>query len=1001
MKYAFSILILCLFCCTAAFSQEVLENNPPSVKFYKINTPHFKVLYPKGFDVQAQRMANTLEHIYEPEAKGMQVHPRKISVVLQNQSSISNGFVSLIPRRSEFYTMPPQDYNFLGTNDWLDQLAVHEYRHVVQFQRANTGFNKLLYYAFGPATLAAMATTSVPQWVWEGDAVATETAFTNSGRGRIPNFGLLLRTNLQEGRVFNYNKQYLRSYKHNINDHYVFGYHMISYLRKKTNDPDVWGKIMKRTANASFLPFRFSGSVKKIGGFTLPELYKATAEDLQKTWSEEESKLELTSFETITKRNSEAYTSYSYPQVMGNGDVLVLKSGIGDIAQYTILRDGKEVRSFIPGMLNDAGMLSASGDKVVWSEYGFDPRWQVKNYSLIKSYDVKTKEYKILTRKTRYSGAALSPDGSKIITVESKTDYQVVLVVLDSEDGSVIKQFNNPENAFYSMARWSDDGKKIVALKTLNRKRSVVTIDFQSGTEKTLIGATEENIGHPVLVGNLLLFNSPISGIDNVYAYDLDRNVRLQVTSGKYGAYNPAVSTDGKTLYYNNQSRDGLDVVSVPFNPQAWKTFSMPDEPKKYDDYLSEQEGRPELLDSVPNTAFESKRYSKISGLLNPYSWGVYTTPTLVNADIGISSQDVLSTTVINAGYRFDINERTGAWHAGVSYQGLFPIIDADVTFANRSVNENIYPYAIDTVQVSPVVQLDSSRFLKEVNFKWKELTTRVGIRIPIITTQSRYYSSFTVGNHVSFTRITDFENSITESGREIPAIYRSGPSTSLQPSLNQDDNLIFPFSDYIDNGTLISNQFTLSAYRLLKQSRRDINSKWGQAIYLNIYNTPFGGDFSGRQISFYTQLYFPGFFKHHSIWGYWAYQGSDLDGSNNYVFNNQIPLPRGLSIIRSKKMYTMSGNYTLPLWYPDVALGPLLNIQRFRGNIFYDYGFGSSAYQNQVYNYTYTSIGGELRIDFNLMRYLPQINLGVRYSYGIQPVNVTQFEFLLGLVNF
>jgi hypothetical protein len=148
----------------------------------------------------------------------MGARPRKISIILQNQSSVSNGFVTLTPRRSEFYTMPPQDYNFLGTNDWLDQLAAHEYRHVVQYQQANSGFNRALYYAFGPATLAAMASTSVPKWLWEGDAVATETAFTHSGRGRIPNFGLLLRTNLQEGRVFNYNKQYLRSYKHNISD---------------------------------------------------------------------------------------------------------------------------------------------------------------------------------------------------------------------------------------------------------------------------------------------------------------------------------------------------------------------------------------------------------------------------------------------------------------------------------------------------------------------------------------------------------------------------------------------------------------------------------------------------------------------------------------------------------------------------------------------------------------------------------------------------------------
>ncbi len=492
-----------------AAGQEVLENNPPSVRFYRINTPHFKVLYPKGFEEQAQRVANTLEHIHEPEALTMRARPRKIPVILQNQSSISNGFVTLLPRRSEFYTMPPQDYNFLGTNDWLNQLASHEYRHVVQNQRANSGFNRLLYYAFGPATLAAMSHVSVPQWMWEGDAVATETAFTHSGRGRIPNFGLLLRTNLQEGRTFTYNKQYLRSYKHNISDHYVFGYHMISYLRKRTNDPDVWGKVMQRTAIAPFLPFAFSRSVKKIAGLTLPELYKETARDLQSTWARELSTVQLTAFQKTNPRVSKAYTDYHYPQVLSDGSIVVVKNGIGDFAQYAILKDGKEKKSFIPGVVNDAGMLSAQGTKVVWSEYSFDPRWLVKNYSLIKSYDVANDEYKVLTHKSRYSGAALSPDGSKIVTIESRPDYKISVVVLDSESGSVIKKFENPVNAFYSMARWSDTGKQLVALKTISNERSIVAIDFETGKETVLLNAAFENAGHPVLTGNYLFFNSP------------------------------------------------------------------------------------------------------------------------------------------------------------------------------------------------------------------------------------------------------------------------------------------------------------------------------------------------------------------------------------------------------------------------------------------------------------------------------------------------------------
>jgi hypothetical protein len=878
--------------------------------------------------------------------------------------------------------MPPQDYNFSGTNDWLDQLAAHEYRHIVQYQRANSGFNRLLCYAFGPATLAAMASTSVPGWVWEGDAVATETAFTHSGRGRIPNFGLLLRTNLQEGRTFSYNKQYLRSYRHNISDHYVLGYHMISYLRKRTQDPDVWGKVMKRTAIAPFVPFAFSRSVKKIGGLTLPQLYQATAEDLKNTWAEELKDVPLTTFDRVTGRSSKAYTDYQYPQPLSNGDLVVLKSGIGDFAQYAILKDGKEQKSFIPGVMNDAGMLSASGNKVVWSEFGFDPRWQVKNYSLIKSYDVEKKQYKVLTHKTRYSGAALSPDGSKIVTVESETSYKISVVVIGSETGTLIRKFENPENAFYAMARWSADGRKIVALKTLDNKRSVVAIDYESGNEAVLIDGSEENIGHPVLEGTYLFFNSPISGIDNIYAYDLERNVRLQVTSSKYGAYNPAVSADRKKIFYNDQSRDGLDVVSIPFEPASWKVFATRELPKHYHAYLAEQEARPGLFDSVPRQVFPASRYSKISGIFNPYSWGAYFNSSFTRADIGISSQDVLSTTVIKAGYQFDINERTGAWHAGVSYQGWYPIIDVDFKYANRSVDEGFISYRKveddDTVSVRERLTLD-----------WKETTVEAGLRIPLVTTNSKYYSSVSFANYFGYTHVTDFKNSIDGGGRLLPSNFPQ-----------------FFLRDYVDNGSLIYNRFNVSGYRLLKQSRRDINSKFGQTIYVNWYATPYGGDFSANQFSVYSQVYFPGLFKHHSLWGYGAYQQTEIPqayadgkGLDNYLFNNQVPLPRGLSVARFQKFYSASVNYTLPLWYPDLAIGPLINIQRFRGNIFYDYGHGSSTFQSTITR-AYASVGGELRMDFNALRYLPQLNVGFRYSYGLKPTG-TQFEFLIGLVNF
>ena len=44
---------------------------------------------------------------------------------------VSNGNVALAPRKSELYTMPSQD----PTDDWLEHLCVHEFRHVVQLDK--------------------------------------------------------------------------------------------------------------------------------------------------------------------------------------------------------------------------------------------------------------------------------------------------------------------------------------------------------------------------------------------------------------------------------------------------------------------------------------------------------------------------------------------------------------------------------------------------------------------------------------------------------------------------------------------------------------------------------------------------------------------------------------------------------------------------------------------------------------------------------------------------
>lgn len=984
MRNPLLFLVLLLTVAGPLWAQEVLDNNPPSLRWYQVNSPHFRVLYPQGFEEQAQRVANSLELIREPEARSLGSLPRKISVILQSQSTVSNGFVSILPRRSELYAMPTQDYNFTGTNDWLNLLMSHEYRHIVQYQHATRGFNRLIYYLFGSISLAGMAQTAAPSWFWEGDAVVTETAFTPSGRGKIPNFGLVMKTNLLENRKFNYHKQLLGSYKHNIPNEYVLGYYMVSYLRRKTNDPGIWGRITARSWSLPFIPFAFSNAIKKEAGMHVTDLYNEMADTLAADWKEELDGLVLTPFENVNTRRGTSYTDYLYPQPLEDGSILVMKKGIGDIEQFVLLRNGAEKKVFVPGRLNDTGMLCAEGNMIVWNEYGFDPRWRIRNYSLVKTYDLSTGKKKVIgSRRSRYAGAAITSSGKNIATVETDTAYRTTLVVLDAHSGAVVKRFPNPDNHFYSMPRWSDDGRYLVALRTSKGGKTIVRFDLQSGTSTDLLPLTQENVGYPILYGNYLFFNSPVTGIDNIFALDLATGKRYQVTSSRLGAYNPAVTKDGASIVYNDQTRDGLDVVTIPFDPGTWKPFQAGRQASLFFRDLVEQEGHPDIFSDVAHTHFVPTRYRVINGLIHPYNWGLSVDSDLSEASVGLISRDVLSTTSLSLGYFFDINERTSSWRGQVSYQGWYPIIDVSASLSNRSVNAGTRRF-YRTVGSSEIAEA------RDVTFSWKEKNLQAGLRLPLITTRSRYEGSVTIANSFGFTQVSDFTNNINEGGRFIPSGRK---------------NSIYPFYEYLTNGQLLYNSFSVSAFRLLKQSHRDIYSKWGQQVEVQSFETPFGGDFNGRLFSVYGVLFFPGLAKHHSLWGFGGYQHTEFDkeadpDSHTYVFRNQIPVPRGQTVSRFEDFYSVSANYTLPLWYPDVAVGPLLNIQRLRTNFFFDYGLGVGPALFHPTAVEYASVGVEAKVDINIFRFVPQFDIGVRFTRGLRP-STTEVEMLLGTFNF
>src|SRR6188768_2519691 len=131
----------------SCFSQQ-FGGNPPSHQWKQINTDSARVIFPAGLDSQANRVASIVHYLAANQPGKLGERLRKINIVLQNQTTIPNGYVQLGPYRSEFFLTPDMNSFSQGTIPWTDQLSLHEYRHVQQFNNFHNGLSSLMQTLF-------------------------------------------------------------------------------------------------------------------------------------------------------------------------------------------------------------------------------------------------------------------------------------------------------------------------------------------------------------------------------------------------------------------------------------------------------------------------------------------------------------------------------------------------------------------------------------------------------------------------------------------------------------------------------------------------------------------------------------------------------------------------------------------------------------------------------------------------------------------------------------
>ncbi len=912
-----------------------LSTNPSNIKWQKIKSEHFKFIYPTGLDSIAQRTVNILETNYLPVSNSLGKAPKPISVILQNQNTVSNGFVSYTPRRSEFFITPPQDYTLLGNYNWLDQLAIHEFRHVVQFQKAFTGFSKILYPFIGNYGMSGLSHVVVPPWFWEGDAVGIETAFSNSGRGAIPNFSMLMRSQLADyQKIFSFSKANGRSYKHNIPNHYVLGYHLTSYLKNEYGYT-IWDKILENTYKFPFYPFSFSNNVKKITGKSIDNNYNKAFSQLKSDIIAKIENKKLYSESYLKHTESKYYTDYEYPQLLENNTILALKSGLSNIAQFVILDSlKKEIKLHELGVLNDGLTLSVSKNKVVWAEFMPDSRWEMRNFSNIKTYDISTRKVRQITKNTRLAAPALSPDARQIVAVNTSETGKYRLQLLNAESGLVFNEFDNFENAFYQHPAWAANGKSIVVVVLKNNEKTIQKIEIETGKTTNLMPFSNSNYAHPVLSDSLLIYNNAINGVDNIFLLNLNSGKNYQVTNAKFGCFNGVFSKNNKEIIFTDFTSLGHRIakIKLDFSKLIEVENTSQKNVKIFGNWQLEEANK-NFAKKISDVKHQAKKYSKLN-ILNINSWGFVASSTGNSIALGIDTQDLLSTITTSIGGTYNPTEQQTSYFAKISYEGFYPIID--LSFENEG-RKTIIPKG--SLKDQPEALIDN----------WRQQSINLGVKIPFNFQRNKYTNKFTIG-------------------------------TNLDHIEGQDYDLKNRYTTQIAGGSLqsITNYLTFS--RNIKTAKRDYSPRWAQNLLLYARNTPFSNDLQSKLFAIQSSLVFPGIGKHHNIRLRANYLENGIE--NSYFFSSPVAFPRGYNYSVFDKMQMASIDYRLPIADPDFAIGRLLYFQRIKGNIFADFGQGTVlGANNKRQLFAYNTFGVDLSTIFNIMRFTAPIEMGVRFA--------------------
>jgi hypothetical protein len=939
------LLLLLLATATITKAQE-FGGNPPSIQWQQINTKAAKVIFPKGLDSAASEVANIVQRMNSAIQPTIGYKQRQVSIVLQNQTTVANAYVGLAPFRSEFFLTPEQNSFEIGSLPWPGQLAIHEFRHVQQYNNFNVGASKALHVLFGEGGQALGNELAIPNWFFEGDAVFNETLVSDQGRGRLPYFFNGYRALWADGKNYSWMKLRNGSYLDFTPDWYPTGYMLVAYGREKYGDA-FWKNVTHDAAayKGGLSPLR--RAIKKYSGVDFEQFRNDGMDYFKNQFNIDLINQSINhSFTDSAIKNSPHFVANEeYPAYVNDTTLIYMKSTYDHLPVFVIKTGNKEKNISVRDFSLDNYFAYHNG-KIVYATYRPDLRWTYRDYSELVLLDVATGREKRISRNTKYFSPSFSPDGKTVVAVQVNPSGKSTLHLLHAANGKFIKAFANPGRLFYTYPKFYGSEKLISAVRNPKGEMSLALIDLETGKTRYLLPFSYQPIGF-INVKNDIVYFTATSGInDRLFALYLNKGKLYELKNyqkaGYIGNYQPAVS-DNKFAWVGFTAV-GYQVNEFNKNELQWTEIG-PALPGRLPDMgitALNRNAASDLLASVKDEPLAITKYSKAYHLFNFHS----IIPNISDPDyvIAIVGENVLNTLQSQLSFTYNRNEQYKEIGFDAVYGALFPFLKAGVDYT-----------------------LDRRGFYKGSNTYWNETDLHGGLEVPLNFTSGKNVTGLDIGSDLYFSQ-TNFQSPY---------------------------NTIFNASNY----TYVSNYITFTNH--IQQARQNIYPRFGQSISLS-YKTAITG-LSANQFLASGNLFFPGLVVNHNLVFNVAHQ--QKGESSGIDFSNNFPFSHGYIAENLHSMNKAGADYHFPVAYPDAGVANTIYLLRLRGDLFYDYTRVSDTFTDGSQFKNFRSTGAAIFFDTQWFNQVP-ISFGFRYSRLLDPdifgyTGRNRFEIILPVTVF